>query len=92
MTPSRLIEWNCIQISERPVQQQRSGKQKNTQWQKLQSKLSEEFPADFSASTRNVAIPSPVFYLYKKWMEAAAVSKYYIIHYIFLKNDKVQTL
>ncbi|MBX3255574.1 MAG: FecR family protein [Chitinophagaceae bacterium] len=79
---------------EHPVQQQRSSEQKNTQWQKLQSKLSEEFPADFPGDTASEALQSrpSVFYLYKKWMAAAAVLLVITVSAIYFlqKSDKAQ--
>ncbi|MBX2924774.1 MAG: DUF4974 domain-containing protein [Chitinophagaceae bacterium] len=79
---------------EHPVQQQRSSEQKNTQWQKLQSKLSEEFPADFPGYTASEVLPSrpSVLYLYRKWMAAAAVLLITAASTIYFlqKNDKAQ--
>ncbi|MFT3948747.1 MAG: DUF4974 domain-containing protein [Agriterribacter sp.] len=59
---------------EHPVKPERGAEQKKSQWNKLQSKLGEQFPEDFVSSTAPEAFPArpPVFSMYKKWMAAAA--------------------
>ncbi|MBN8786547.1 MAG: DUF4974 domain-containing protein [Terrimonas sp.] len=59
---------------EHPVKPERSADQKKSQWNKLQSKLGEQFPEDFVSNTAPEASPArpSVFSMYKKWMVAAA--------------------
>lgn len=59
---------------EHPVKPKRSTEQKKAQWNKLQSKLGEQFPEDFMDHTapEEPLPPAPVFSMQKKWIAVAA--------------------